>query len=93
MIAVAGSTGVTGSTSTRPPPNRRRLLPLLPLPVRADEPVRVDSAAVRTDGAVAAAVRTDGAVAAADRTDGAVAVRCPPVGFAAVSGAMPHTLQ
>jgi hypothetical protein len=49
MIAVAGSTWVIGATSTSPPPNRRRRLPVRLLPLRPDPPVRVDSGAVRTE--------------------------------------------
>jgi hypothetical protein len=53
MIAVAGSRSGSGATSTSPPPKRRRRDPVRALPVRAEPPVRVESAAVRTEGAVA----------------------------------------
>ncbi len=80
MIAVAGSTWVIGATSTRPPPKRRRRLPVRELPVRA-LPVRADSAAVRTDGAVA----TRGA--------GRRRWRRQPVPTLAFSGAIPQVSQ
>jgi hypothetical protein len=52
MTAVAGSRSGSGATSTSPPPKRRRRDPVRELPDRAEPPVRVDSAAVRTEGAV-----------------------------------------
>jgi hypothetical protein len=82
MIAVAGSTGVTGATSTSPPPNRRRRLPVRALPLCA-EPVREDSGAVRTDGAVA--FRAGAAAEVAAATAAAVA--------GAFAGAIPQVSQ
>jgi hypothetical protein len=77
---VAGSTWVIGATSTSPPPNRRRRLPVRPLPLRPEPPVRVDSGAVRTDAVGVAAVpgRTGAAFGAAE---------------AAAAGAIPHVSQ
>jgi hypothetical protein len=70
MTAVAGSRCGSGATSTRPPPKRRRRLPVRPLPVCAEAPVRVDSAAVRTEEVVA--VRRDAAGEAAAPPTGAM---------------------
>jgi hypothetical protein len=57
---------VIGATSTSPPPKRRRRLPVRPLPVRAEPPLRVDRGAVRTEAVAvfgeAGAVVVSGAI-------------------------------
>jgi hypothetical protein len=87
MIAVAGSRSGSGATSTSPPPKRRRRDPVRELPVRADPPVRVERAAVRTEGAVA--VRGfGGAAPPCDVGAADVVGEAPPLG-----GAMPQVSQ
>jgi hypothetical protein len=72
MTTVAGSTWGTAAISTSPPPNRRRWLPLRPVPpVRAEplpallpDPVRIDGAgALRAEGADDAELTAGGAEA------------------------------
>ncbi|BFU44246.1 hypothetical protein KRMM14A1004_24830 [Krasilnikovia sp. MM14-A1004] len=82
ITAVDGSRWGSGATSTRPPPKRRRRLPLV-LPLRPDPPVRVDNdtAPVRTDGAVAV------------RCAGGAALLTAVVAGAVAGGAMPQVSQ
>jgi hypothetical protein len=81
MIAVDGSRCGIGATSTSPAPNRRRRLPVRALPVRADAPVRVDSALPPPRGP---------AVVAAPAQSGLAG---PPVVAGAANGAMPQVSQ
>jgi hypothetical protein len=89
MTAVDGSRCGIGATSTRPPPKRRRRLPVRLLPVRPDPPVRVDSAltAGRDTALGAASAPVARPVAGPAGADGAGVAAEP------AAGAMPQVSQ